>query len=425
MLDLYVSAASVALALVVVFVLTVVAGPAAQAQTYNKLHDFTGGEDGANPRSGLTLDPAGRNLYGTAYNGGTAGAGTAYQLKPMGSNWIFNLLYTFAGGSDGANPTARVIFGPNGTLYGTTLYDGAGGAGTVFNLRPFPTVCRAALCPWMKTLLYAFAGGADGAFPELADLLFDRSGNIYGTTYNGGTGNDGYGTVYELSPSGSGYTESVLYRFSGSDGDRPVAGVIPDSSGNLYGTTTFGGNLGCNVGFEPGCGVVYELTPSESSWTESTVYTFQNGNDGSLPYSGLIFDSSGNLYGATDNGGSGGGGTVFELTPSNGSWTFNTLYSFTGAAYCGPWDFAMNGGNLYGTTYCDGAHGYGNVFELSPSSGGGWTYTDLHDFCAGGPPCSDGANPISNVSFDTSGNLYGTTYYGGADGYGVVWEITP
>jgi uncharacterized repeat protein (TIGR03803 family) len=409
-------------ALAIAFMLTVVASQPAQAQTLTVLHNFTGGGDGGYPNSGLTL--RGENLYGSTPNYGI-GYGTVYQLKHNGSGWIFNPLYSFQGGNDGNQPLARVIFGPNGTLYGTTLYEGAGGAGTVFNLRPFPTVCRTSLRPWMKTLLYAFAGGTDGAFPELADLLFDQSGNIYGTTYNGGTGNDGYGTVYELSPSGNGYAESVLYRFSGSDGDRPVAGLTPDPSGNgnLYGTTTYGGDLGCNTGFEPGCGVVYKLTPSESGWTESIPYEFQNGNDGSLPYAGLIFDSSGNLYGATENGGSGGGGTVFELTFSGGSWTLQTLYSFAGGANCGPWpSLTMDGsGNLYGTTYCDGAYGYGNVFELTPTSQPPWTYTSLHDFTGG----SDGANPYSNVVFDGSGNLHGTTYAGGSQGDGVVWEITP
>jgi uncharacterized repeat protein (TIGR03803 family) len=373
-----------------------------QTGTFTVLHNFTGGQDGANPRSGLTLDQAGKNLYGTAFNGGTYGVGTAYQLKHKGSTWPFNLLYTFTGGNDGANPTARVVFGPNGTLYGTTLYDGAGGAGTVFNLRPFPSVCKAALCPWMKIPLYAFAGGTDGAFPELADLLFDPSGNIYGTTYNGGTGNDGYGTVYELMPeSGGGYTESVLYSFQGSDGDRPVAGVTldPSGSGNLYGTTTFGGDLNCTVVYQPGCGTVYELMPAGGGWKETVLYTFENGNDGSLPFAGLIFDLLGkNLYGATNSGGSGGGGTIFELTPSNSGWTLNTLYSFTGAVCdgffgAGPWGtLSMDGaGNLFGTTVCDGAYRYGNVFELSPS-GSGWTYTDLHDFTGG----NDGAYPISD-----------------------------
>jgi len=404
---------------------------ASPAPTFKVLHNFTGGQDGGNPIAGMTI--RGGNLYGTASDGGT-GYGTVYQLKHTGSKWIFNLLYSFTSGNDGANPAARVIFGPNGTLYGTTAQGGTYGYGTVFNLRPFPSVCKTALCPWMKTVLYAFEGGTDGAFPEGADVLFDQAGNIYGTTYNGGN-DDGDGTVYELMPQGSGWTESVLYRFSGSDGNRPDAGLIFDPSGNLYGTTTVGGDLGCNVVYQPGCGTVYELTPSQSGWTENILYQFQNGNDGSLPYAGLIFDPSGNLYGATNNGGTGGGGTVFELTPSNGTWALKTLYSFTGTA-CegffggGPWGtLFMDGGNLYGTTVCDGAYGYGTVFELTPS-GGGWSYTSLHDFTGG----SDGGHPIGNVVFD-SGNLYGTAYDGGTGsscsggyggyGCGVVWEITP
>ena len=159
-------------------------------------------------------------------------------------------------------------------------------------------------------------------------------------------------------------------------------------------------------------------------------YSFQSGNDGGYPVAGLIFDQSGNLYGATSDGGSGGGGTFFDLTFSNGIWTLNTLYSFTGIAgnQCGPWGtLVMDGaGNLYGTTLCDGAKNAGSVFKLTLSSGK-WTYTSLHDFTGG----SDGGNPISNVVFDANGNLYGTTYIGGlaggcgGTGCGVVWEITP
>jgi uncharacterized repeat protein (TIGR03803 family) len=168
--------------------------------------------------------------------------------------------------------------------------------------------------------------------------------------------------------------------------------------------------------YEPGFG-----------WTGSTLYSFQNGSDGGHVGAGLIFDPSGNLYGATINGGTGGGGTVFELTPSNGGWTLKTLYSFTGDFNCGPeGTLVMDGtGNLYGTTFCDGANKAGNVFELIPS-GGNWTYSSLHDFTGG----VDGGHPYSNVVFDSAGNLYGTTSAGGTGsacngGCGVVWEITP
>ncbi len=173
-------------------------------------------------------------------------------------------------------------------------------------------------------------------------------------------------------------------------------------------------------------GTAFQLAPSNGGLTENTLWSFQDGNDGGLPVgAGLLFDSSRNLYGAAPAAGAAGGGTVFELSPL-GSWNMLTpLYSFSGASEngngCGPWGpLAMNAGSLYGTTYCDGAYGYGNVFELTPS-GNTWIYSDLHDFTGG----DDGGNPISNVSFDTSGKLYGTASAGGTQNVGVVWEITP
>ena len=410
-------------ALAIAFLLIVVATPA-QAQTFNVLHNFTGGSDGGNPYSGLTKDKAG-NLYGTALYYGI-GYGTAFQLKHKGSGWVFNLLYSFAGGNDGAGPQfdgGALVVGPDGTIYGTTNGGGGGGCqgsgapypgcGTVFNLRPSPTACKAALCPWNETVLYRFTGANDGYNPEGA-LIFDQAGNIYGTTIYGRTGP---GTLFELTPSGGGWSENIIFNF-GSDGHYPISGVILDSAGNFYGTTYLGGSA--NVG------TAFQLVPSNGGLTENLHYSFQGGSDGSLPVgAGLIPDGSGNLYGAAPDAGTGGGGTVFELSPgSGGSWAFTTLYSFTGSPSngngCGPWGLlVMEGGNIYGTTKCDGVYGYGNVFELTPSNGG-WTYTDLYDFTGG----NDGAYPISNVVLDASGNLYGTAYGGGSQGLGVVWEIT-
>jgi uncharacterized repeat protein (TIGR03803 family) len=396
------------LAATVVFMLVVAAAQFAPAQTFNVLHSFNG-LDGRQPYSGVTLDREG-NLYGTAYYGGT-GSGTVYKLTHAGSGWILNVLSSFARG--GANPYAGVIFGPNGTLYGTTSKaSGGGGNGTVFNLGPSPAVCKTSLCPWSEDLLYAFAGPPDGYGPGLGDVTFDPAGNLYGTTYSGG---NGYGIVYELKPSGGGWTENDLHSFGYGDGAYPYSRVILDNSGNLYGTT-WGGGANAD-------GTVFEMTPSGSGWTHTVLYSFQLASDGGNPYAGLIFDSSGNLYGATSSGGAGGGGTVFKLTPSNnGSWTYSLLYSFAGSNDCGPQNSLVldAAGNLYGTTYCDGANSLGNVFKLTPS-GNNWTYTSLHDFTGG----SDGEIPFCSVAFDTSGNLYGTTVTGGAQGVGTVWEITP
>ena len=402
-------AAMAALAMAIVFTLT----QSAQAQTFKVIYNFTAGGDGRYPYAGLTMDRAG-SLYGTAAYGGGGGGGTAFRLSRRGSGWAFNPLHSFAGGNDGANPYAGVVFGPDGSLYGTTYSGGGGDGGTVFNLKPPAAACKTALCPWTETVLYGLAN------PGLGDLIFDQAGNLYGTTLGGGL--NSYGTAYKLAPSDGGWTGSILHSFTGGingDGALPDAGLIFDRVGNLYGTTYGGGSGNC---FPTGCGTVYQLTPSGSGWTENVLYNFQNGGDGDYPTAGLIFDPSGNLYGSTSNGGSGGGGTVFKLTLSGGSWTYSLVYSFTGSVddTCGPWGtLVMDGaGNLYGTTYCDGANGAGNIFKLTPE-GGGWTYTSLHDF--GG---SDGIYPYCSVVFDASGNLYGTTPFGGAYGHGVVWEIT-
>jgi uncharacterized repeat protein (TIGR03803 family) len=401
--------------LIFVLLFMAVTAQTAQAQTFKVLHSFTGGVDGSNPWAGLIMDKAG-NLYGTTTGVAIGDGGKVFRLSKKGSGWVFTPLYSFRGGNDGAFPEARVIFGPDGSLYGTTSEGGgdscsAYGCGTVFNLRPPAHASPNVLGGWAETVLYRFSGGTDGANPAFGDLIFDNAGSLYGTTLNGGVD---WGTVFQLTPSGSGWTKSVLYTFSGgSDGAGPYAGLIFDNAGNLYGTTVVGGTYGA--------GTVFQLMPSGSGWTENVLYSFQGGDDGGLPIAGLIFDQSGNLYGATINGGTGGGGTVFELTSSGGSWTYSLLYSFTGGTQCGPWGTLVmdRAGNLYGTTQCDGAYGQGSVFKLTPSDDT-WMYTSLHDFAG-----SDGGASLGNVIFDANGNLYGTATSGGSHGYGVVWEITP
>jgi len=391
--------------------LTVTANQITQAQTYTVLHSFTNATDGANPTAGVTIDRAG-NLYGTTSHGGI-GHGTVYKLQRKGSSWALNPIYSFAGGAEGASPTARVILGPDSLLYGTTTYGGSQNAGTVFRLAPSPKACSRAICPWTETLLYVFSGAADGANPGYGDLVFDQAGNLYGTTYSGGESSEGI--VFELMASNGMWTENSIYSFSGSNGSGPLNGVIFDSAGNLYGTTYQGGRYGY--------GTIFQLSPS-MGWTESVLHSFGYQNDGAYPRAGLIPDQSGNLYGATSDFAPGGGGLVFKLSPSGDSWTYLNVYNLTGTAFnrCGPWgDLAVDAaGNLYGTTFCDGPNKLGSVFKLT-FSGGLWIYTSLHDFTGG----NDGANPISNVVIDASGNLYGTASAGGALGYGVVWEITP
>lgn len=381
---------------------------AAHAQTFSVLHTFTGGGDGADPLAGLTMDRAG-NLYGTAYGGGiNSPAGTVFKLRRSGSGWLLNPLYEFSQqGAGGMNPSGGVVFGPDGTLYGTTV-NGGSGYGVVYRLQPPSSACEAAFCYWTETVLYRFAAAPDGNLPT-GNLIFDPAGNIYGTTEAGGS--FGYGTVFKLTHSGSNWTGQVLYSFaSGQDGDDPTDGVVMDSAGNLYGTTPYGGINHC----QNSCGIVFELTPSGSGWTESVLYRFQGQPDGQRPYAGLIIDSLGNLYGATYEGGN-GGGTVFELSPSGNSWNYAILYSLTGSEN-GP--FARpamdSAGNLYDSTIIPGT-----IFKLTPS-GGAWTYTDLHDFSG-----NDGMVPRGSVTLDGQGNLFGTTSMGGADAQGTAWELTP
>ena len=401
--------------------LTVLMMPSAQAQTFTVLHSLNGLQDGYYPIAGVTIAPNG-DLYGTTeymgLSGGNCylGCGTVFRLARKGSGWIFTTLYSFTGGTDGGNSFARVIFGPDGSLCGTT----SEGDGTVFNLKPPPHATANVLGGWTETVLYSFTGGADGAIPEGADLVFDHAGNLYGTTAGGGTGNcqGGCGTVYKLTPSNGGWTESVIHTFTtqGEDGQRPWGGVIFDQSGDLYGTTQNGGAYRAY-------GTIYKLIPAGLTWTEQILYSFQGKDDGEFPYSGVIFDQVGNLYGSTCCGGSDGVGTVYEFTPSSG--TLTTLYSNFGGYGGLDGSLVMDAaGNLYGTTQSGGAYNFGSVFKLTPGSGG-WTYTSLHDFCAGGYPCSDGALPHGGVALDPQGNLYGTTAEGGTSSSGVIWEFTP
>jgi uncharacterized repeat protein (TIGR03803 family) len=421
-------------ALVIAVVTMMMTTPAAQAQTFRVVHSFTGGADGANPGSGLTLDRGG-HLYGTASRGGSpgvcqypGGCGTVYRMTPHESNWVFGPLYTFTGSlNDGGYPESGVTVGPDGSLYGST--------GLIYNLKPPESIPGSVFAPWTETLVYTFSYLPDGFGPS-GNLAFDSAGNIYGTTEFGGRENGcgagglGCGSVYQLTKSNGSWTRTVLYKFEGaSDGGQPIGGVIIDRSGNLYGTTpeSFYGNF-C-------CGAVFEVSPSGSGWTETTLGTFSFDTTGENSYSNLIFDPHGNLYGVGANGGANGGGTVVELTPSGGGWTLNPLNSFT----CSPCGWASgpygglamdSAGNLYGTTREEGAYNRGSVFKLTPS-GGTWIYTDLHDFTGG----SDGATPEGSLLVDSGGNVYGTTYAGGQTGAscdsgvsyqcGVVFEITP
>ena len=398
----------------------------ARAQTETVLYRFTGsgalgtGVDSATPFAGLVRDAAG-NLYGTTLYGGNStgcsfgpGCGTVFELVNSSGGHTEKVLYNFdtftAAGSDTGYPYAGLIMDASGNLFGTT-YGGPAGYGTVFELVNSSGT-------YTEKLLYTFTdSGGDGALPK-AGLVMDSSGNLYGTTVAGGT--SGQGTVFELVNSSGTYSEKVLYSFTGTGGDgaSPAAGLIMDSSGNLYGTTVYGGG-------PSDCGTVFELVNSSGGYTEKVLYSLTGGND-AYPLAGLIMDASGDLYGtASDDGGS-GGGEAFELVNLFGKYTEKVLHNFTG--YPGDGADPKAGlvmdasGNLYGTTSAGGASGDGAVFELVNSSG---TYAAklLYSFTGAS---GDGNNPVAGLVMDSNGNLYGTTAYGGTfPQTGTVFELTP
>jgi uncharacterized repeat protein (TIGR03803 family) len=370
-----------------------VAAPSAQAQTYSVLYSFKG-KHGANPSAGLIQDKKG-NLYGTTSEGGAYKLGTVFELK---TNDKEKVLHSFTGGVDGAYPEAGLVRDSAGNLYGTTEGGGAYGAGVVFKLDKTGA----------ESLLYSFTGGADGANPW-AGLVRDSAGNLYGTTEAGGADNDG--VVFKLDTTG---TETVLYSFTGgADGAGPVAGLLRDSAGNLYGTTTNGGAC-------INCGLVFKL---KANGKEKVLYSF-SWDGGAYPWAGLVRDSQGNLYGTTQDGGGNdqcggpGCGVVFKLDKTG---VETVLYSFTGWTDGGAPHAGLardSAGNLFGTTEYGGACYFhcGVVFKLDTTG----VETVLHSF--GG---ADGANPVAGLLLDSAGNLYGTTEYGGAYNDGVIFKITP
>jgi uncharacterized repeat protein (TIGR03803 family) len=391
------------------------AGVLSATATENTIHVFKGGNDGAGPYAGLISDGAG-NTYGTTSGGGggcaDGGCGTVFELT---KNKKQSVLYAFKGGSDGSSPDGSLMLDVSGTLYGTTLTGGGTGCGgygcgTLFKLAPDGT----------ETVLYAFQGSSDGYQPG-GNVVMDQSGDLYGTTAGGGTYNatctGGCGTIFELRPDG---TKITLYEFQGgNDGEGPSGDLISDSSGNLYGTTSLGGEQ-CNVS-KFGCGTVFKITPSGK---ETILYAFQGGIDGFEPFGGVVADGAGNLYGTTLEGGAEGCcGVVFEVPAVGGSET--TLYSFRGGSD-GEWPAAGvvrdSDGNLYGTTEVGGGkgckklfgNGCGTVFELTPDGKEKVLFAFSSRY---------GQLPEAPLLIGKNGNLYGTTTQGGAHKDGVVFEV--
>jgi len=401
--------------------------------------------DGMTPLSGFVADKKG-NLYGVTSIGGNGdcpdyggqGCGTVFELTPPaqeGGAWTETVLYNFQGGADGDELVGGLILDESGNLYGVTELGGGGsctyGCGTVFELSP-PAVKGDA---WTKSTLYIFQGGTkDGSYPE-GTLLFDRLGNLYGTTFYGGSLNCagyGCGSVFELSPqSGGKWRETVLHIFEGNDnGDasNPGFNLFLDAAGNLYGAAGFGG-----ANSE---GAVFELSPPAKqgeAWTESVIYSFIGAPDGSSPSGNLTSGANGVFYGVTSGWGPAGYGTVYELAPpaeSVGQWTVTVLFSFDlGADGGNPSGMLALGekGDLFGTTAVGGDYscaslfddGCGIAYKLTPGTTGGfWKQTILHSFTGG----DDGIQPESGLFLGKFGLLYGTAELGGSSGAGVVFS---
>jgi uncharacterized repeat protein (TIGR03803 family) len=396
------------------------ASHAETAKKFKTLHTFlvSRNNDGIYPTGGLVLDPAG-NLYGTTvYGGGSKNSGIVFKLTPnRGGSWNEKVIHRFGGSHDGAAPYAGLILDQAGNLYGTTYYGGGTKyAGTVFKLAPNPDGS------WTESVLYKFCSitnCGDGAAPS-AGLVLDQTGSLYGTTQYGGANRNG--VVFKLTPDQAGeWTENVLYSFCSLsnciDGSESRSGLVFDKAGNLYGTTLYGGpnttgvvfelmpsenggwkesvlydkgvffaslifdNAGSLYGTIPGGpyknGAVFRLSPNpDGRWRGTVLHIFTGGRDGGEPLANLNFDMAGNLYGTT-----------------------------------------YRGGNF---TSCGGI-GCGIVFKIAPDSKGEWHETVLHAFVD-----HPGANPLAGVIFDAAGHLYGTTRGGGVfNTHGSVFEITP
>jgi uncharacterized repeat protein (TIGR03803 family) len=382
------------------------------SQTFAVIHNFGATGDGNGPASSLVLDSGG-SLYGVTQVGGSNGDGTVFQLQPNVGGWSENILHSFTG-TDGCSPRAPVTFDQHGNILATTsscpaLY----GGGSVVELIPNGGT-------WSGIVRHLFAGSAVSPLHPLGGIAIDATGHLYGTTQQGGPYSSG-GVVYTLGAGGSAVTQVIHAFGNGNDGHFPQGNLVMDSHGNLYGTTAHGGG-------SRNAGTVYELSPDGSGgWTENILHAFQwSTSDGGFPQDGLIIDGSGNLYGTTDAGGTAGWGTVFKLSPNgDGTWTQTILYSFQGGSdgaipYAG---VTMDpAGNLYGTTFDGGLEQQtGTVYKLTPQPGGQWVETVLHRFS----DFSEGWNPASRVVLDQAGKLYGTTGIGGAYGGGVAWQITP
>jgi hypothetical protein len=402
------------------------------ASTESLLYSF-GGSGSAAPNSGMIADSTGA-LYGTTIYGG--GGGTVFKLTPNHSGHSYRALYNFPGGAGGNVPEA-VVMGSGGSLYGVTFAGGVGnggaGWGTVFKLAPQSS-------GYSATILYRFAGYPDAGQPN-GPIAIDKTGSLYGSSQFGGTTNNG--AVFKMTPSASGYSESLIYSFpGGSGGEMPEAGVAMDQHGNIFGTTGYGGSFQGVCGSLGGCGIVFEISPTKSGYSERVIHAFEgNPNDGDMPYGVPTVDQhTGAIYGTTAYGGlyeRNANGTAFKLVPKGSAYTESILHSFTGGDGFLPQGALLvtRDGTVYGTTSFGGGGcrgiGCGSVFEITPAHGG-YAFHVVYDF----ENPRRGADPEqTNLLTDASGALFGTTRSGGsatqcsdggpggAKGCGVVFKI--
>lgn len=403
-----------------VFILfATIASPVAHAQA-KTVFDFSSSNEGANPQGGLIFDHAG-NIYGTARAGGINDLGVVFELVPQsGGTWSQQILHDFTGGSDGYGPVgSSLTLSSSGTLYGTAPFGGSKNEGVAYSLANSSGT-------WQEQVIHTFGKTTGDGSSPWGTLAMDAKGNLYGVTSSGGAFKSG--TVFELTSSKSGsWTEKILYSFdnNGKDGTFPVCSLIFDATGNLYGTTETGG---LNKG-----GTVFELSPqSNGTWKEQILYNFHlRGTgvrgDASQPEAGVVMDASGNLYGTTASGGANDSGAVYRLSPqSGGGWKETVLYSVntsvdgvfgptTGLAF-------DSAGNLYGTFEEGGTNFAGEVYLLKKQSNGTWTKSTLYSFSDAG---SDPSFPESSLTLGPDGNFYGTTSGGGSIASGTAYSVTP
>jgi len=381
------------------------------ASTEKVLWNFAGGSDGSQPWSNYFISDAKGNLYAATAGGGTYSAGTVFMLSPAGKETV---LYEFTGANgDGNAPHGRLAFDAKGNIYGTTQSGGTNGTGTVYELSKRSGV-------WTEKVIYNFsATGADGISPS-AGMTIAPDGTMYSTTPDGGAYSGG--VIFSLKKTVKGWKQTVIHNINfPSEGGFPYEGVMRDAAGNLYGVAPAGG--------ASQQGVVYRLSPSKNGWVDTVLYSFtgQNGDGSGLYWIDLISDATGNIYGATSFGGTNGTGTVWKLVYSKTkkSYSESILYEF-GSSGSGDGNNPYGGlamdskGNLYGTALNGGSSNLGAFYRLT-KQGKTWKETILHSFVG----ANDGAQPTGNPYIDAQGRLYGMAETGGTANLGIVYRIKP